>query len=201
LPLEKLTASPRQGGRFFGEDVCETDSMSRRRIDTYVLGCVVLLLALGVWFGRPKDAKVVGQTVPLSSLLAVANADGELSVGVAEGGASVPGKVTVLEFFASWCPSCKKQLPRLETTATARDTHWVSVSLDSTPSLAAAAAKSWGLVRPVAMDTSGELPRFLGIQVLPTTVVIGADGQVVDFVAGSISEARLAEAVRKARSR
>lgn len=164
-----------------------------RRTDTIVLALALGILVLGVWLGRPQSRDPVGRDAPELLLPIVANGDGEVALR------ADPEQVTVLQFFASWCGQCRQSLPRLEASQVVKQVRFLSVSVDDNPALGAAAARSWGLERPVLHDRDGVLSRFFQVSVLPTTAILDADGRVAAVFLGRFTEADLGAALARAR--
>lgn len=112
------------------------------------------------------------------------------------------GHVTVLAFWATWCPACRQEGPTLsrvqERIAAEGDTV-VGLSVDRGPLEAVArAARGYGMTYPIAKATGQDTDRF-GVELLPTIYVVGPDGRVAESFTGAVGEARLMEAIAAAR--
>lgn len=93
--------------------------------------------------------------------------------------ASLKGKPVLLHFWASWCPPCRTELPAMHTwMKTHSDIKVVVISLDSDQSDASAFYAAKDIQSPLNMGNMREASN-LGIRGLPTTIIIGADGEVV----------------------
>jgi cytochrome c biogenesis protein CcmG/thiol:disulfide interchange protein DsbE len=107
-----------------------------------------------------------------------------------------PERPTVLAVWASWCPHCQAELPRL---AAALDRHpgvdlvTVVTAIGQRPGPTPPEyLASEGLSFPVAVDdASGTLARGLGVQGFPTVYYVGADGRVVGVTVGEVDAAQL----------
>ena len=97
----------------------------------------------------------------------------------------IPGrsltKVTVVGFWASWCPTCQATMPRLADLY--NDTKGdgvlvVGVSEDETETAAVAGARDLGLSFPVVMDSSQSLASRYGASKVPLTFVVDRAGRV-----------------------
>jgi peroxiredoxin len=107
---------------------------------------------------------------------------------------------TVLIFFASWCPPCKGEIPRVTTYLRAHPPAGVSVvGVDSNDQNAAAQSfvARAGFTYPIAVDASGTVTAAdFGFATLPETVFVSASGVVREVHFGAISNAQLAAGIR-----
>lgn len=103
------------------------------------------------------------------------------------------GKPVLIEVFASWCPACRNSSPAVIEAFhkhRARGATFVGVSMDSSEADAARVKRDWGIPYDVVRD-DGRISKDYKIEVLPTFVVVGADGTVRHVSIGSPSGADL----------
>lgn len=99
------------------------------------------------------------------------------------------GKVVVVEYWATWCPFCARQMPHVETLykkERARGLEVLALSIDKRASDISPFIKQRGYTFPVAWlskDLARVLPKPPG---LPVTIVIGRDGKVVMADSGEL---------------
>ena len=99
------------------------------------------------------------------------------------------GKVVVVEYWATWCPFCARQMPHMEELYKkehARGLEVLALSIDKKPSDVPPFIKEKGYTFPVAWmskDLARELPKPPG---LPVTIVIGRDGKVIAAESGEM---------------
>ena len=91
---------------------------------------------------------------------------------------SMKGKPVLLHFWASWCPPCRKEMPAMSKWAQAHpDVQVVMISLDGNQAFAQEFYDDKHIQAPLNMGDMSATAR-LGVRALPTTVIIGADGEV-----------------------
>lgn len=90
-------------------------------------------------------------------------------------------KVTVLDFWASWCGSCQVTMPSLERLHRDRRRNGlmvVGISVDETADQALDGAYRFGVTFPVVHDRGQELQSAFGVSQVPTTFVLDDVGRV-----------------------
>jgi len=103
-------------------------------------------------------------------------------------GDALRGEVVVVNFWATWCKPCRREMPRLaelDRTLRARGGRVVAISIDEDPENVRRFAKSLGLSIPLYVDGPKGLVRTLDLAHVPTTFVLDRDGVVVHRSTGS----------------
>jgi cytochrome c biogenesis protein CcmG/thiol:disulfide interchange protein DsbE len=99
-----------------------------------------------------------------------------------------PGVPTVVNLWGSWCGPCREELPLLQQFADAAGDRVRVVgviSKDGVPQAESFAADA-GVTFPSAYDGEGELMADLGLNVLPYTAFIAADGTLAHSELGPV---------------
>jgi thiol-disulfide isomerase/thioredoxin len=114
-----------------------------------------------------------------------------------------PGNMTLVNFWATWCAPCRREMPELEKLARELEGNGldvVGVSVDTGPAVKKvfSTARSLGVTYPVYTADEAAYPHlFAGEQVfLPLTYLVDREGRIVDFF--STWDAAAKERVRRA---
>lgn len=109
------------------------------------------------------------------------------------------GKTVFLNFWATWCPPCRAEMPDIqklyETYDTEGDDALIVLGI-AAPNMGSEKSEEGikeflsenGYTYPVVMDTTGEIFSAYGIYSFPTTFMIDRDGNVFGYASGQLSE-------------
>jgi thiol-disulfide isomerase/thioredoxin len=100
------------------------------------------------------------------------------------------GKVVFLNFWATWCPPCRTEMPSMEILYQRyKDKGLEFVAVDIMES----GAEVSGFLRdnsysfPIALDASGNVSSSYGIQAVPATFIIDRDSKIIFSAVGARS--------------
>jgi peroxiredoxin len=102
------------------------------------------------------------------------------------------GRVVLLNFWATWCDSCREEVPVLKDLQTRSAGRFVllAVSADEDPAKVAPFVKRYALNFPVIYgDPAGTTLRDYAVRDLPTTFLIGPHGEIERRYVGPLDEA------------
>ena len=97
----------------------------------------------------------------------------------------------VLNFWATWCPPCRAEIPEITSFALAHpEVKVLGIAMDGTKADLLSAGRALGIGYPVAMGTKTMSDDY-DISTLPTTVILDANGVVSEIIVGTVTEAKL----------
>ena len=114
---------------------------------------------------------------------------------------SLVGKPIILNFWASWCPPCKQEMPDFEAAYKkyGTDIQFMMVNMtDGGRETIATAEKyiaSQGYSFPIYFDTKQEAAIEYGVSAIPTTYFINAQGHIIAYAAGAITAQHLEQGI------
>ena len=106
----------------------------------------------------------------------------EDAAGTRVDSASFRGRLVVLNFWATWCPPCRLEMPameRLYQEFRGKGLEVVAVNFMESPELVRAFAEEQELTYPMLLDSRAEIAERYGVMRLPETVLIGRKGEVI----------------------
>ena len=143
---------------------------------------VTMTLLLAILLGAcstPESGPEVGKKAPEFQL---ASLDGEeKKLG------DFRGQVIVLNFWATWCPPCREEMPALQKVY--RDMHEhgvivVGVNLGEPASRVREFVDEFGVEFPILLDHHGEVAQEYRVRALPVTFWIDRSGIIRDITIG-----------------
>lgn len=123
----------------------------------------------------------------------------DFTLGLLDGGeitlSELKGKVVLVNFWTSWCPPCRKEMPAIESVYRSyKDIGLVVIGLNLTAQdskeEAAAFAQEVGVTFPIALDLDNSVGNLYRVTALPTSFFIDRKGVIRSvIVGGPMSEA------------
>lgn len=161
-----------------------------------ILGLAVRHYAINPIYDNPANSKAEFSSAPLFTTQLA-----DLQ-GVKQNLSQYKGKIIVVNFWATWCPPCREEMPelsQLQLEYKSKNVVVLGIAEDELP-LVKEYLQSSPVTYPifVAENEGMNLGTNLGNDkgVLPYTVIIGADGRVIDTFYGRISKPLLEKSLQ-----
>jgi thiol-disulfide isomerase/thioredoxin len=146
--------------------------------------------------GDMKKLALHAEPVPVPEAVLLDAADGEHSL------ADYKGKWVVLNFWATWCAPCRREMPSLDRLQAAMPEIAVvpvATGRNAVPGIERFFAEAEIKGLPILRDPSSVLARGMGVMGLPVTVILNPEGQEVARLIGDAEwDSESAMAVLKA---
>ena len=172
----------------------EPPVVRRRRWGWWILAGVVLVgAAVGVALTTDDSLGKVPGTIKLTGEAKTFTLD-DVRVGRPPVSLeALRGRPVVLNFFASWCGPCVREMPALQATAELYKgkVHFVGITFNDPRDAAKGVLERTGASYPAAFDSQSDLAVDYAVRVMPTTFFIDRDGNLVERKDGEISERQL----------
>jgi thiol-disulfide isomerase/thioredoxin len=175
--------------------------MRRRTVSVFLLAFLaVLALGWGAWTLAASQDEEDGKILVLDfSLMNIENETFRLS--------DYRGQIVVLNFWASWCPPCKAEMPEFQELHNELVESGDAVLLllnqvdgwQETAEKGAKFLEDNNLTMTNLLDDGTVGSQIFGIPGLPTTVVIDAEGYFSSYVVGSTTKATVLRMIEDAR--
>jgi cytochrome c biogenesis protein CcmG, thiol:disulfide interchange protein DsbE len=147
---------------------------------------ILIGLVAYVWFRPPAFVDELAQPAP-----AVPTLPGQTL-------ADLRGKVVLVNFWASWCPYCRHEMPAMQAfyqENRARGFEIVAYSLDKTQAEADAYLRGEGYTFPAPLISREVSAAFGGVERVPLSFVIDRGGVIRHRISGQVHAGRLRDLV------
>lgn len=107
-------------------------------------------------------------------------------------------KVTLVNFWATWCPPCRKEIPDLNAIYNDyknKSVEILAVNLQEDGDALLAFVQSNKMKFPVLMDQDGKVGERYRVYYIPTTFVLDQKGKIREIIQGGASYTRLKNAI------
>jgi cytochrome c biogenesis protein CcmG/thiol:disulfide interchange protein DsbE len=191
-----------------GTDDAMPSASSSRRIGIFIMAVIVVVALVLFGFalaprssnatanvtGPRLSADPVGQQAPVFSGTQVMN-DQQISL------ADYKGKTVVVNFWASWCTTCKaeaKVVADVARTWAAKGVVFIGIDTHDTTAGAHTYYQTYGLTYPSVLDPDSRIGATYGVSGLPETYFINTKGEIVDKYISSIDAPTFTQMITKA---
>jgi thiol-disulfide isomerase/thioredoxin len=160
------------------------------------VGVLALLAGVAMFLGARAPASMPSGDAAPSAVYAATFTDAQ---GTRRSLAQFPGKLLVVNFWATWCAPCREEMPaftRVQSRWAGRNVQFIGLANDD-PAKVARFGQQLAISYPMwtGGDEVGELSQRLGnrLGVLPHTVILDPHGKVLEQRVGPYTEAQLEE--------
>lgn len=167
----------------------QTNDHTLRHVRGYGIVLAVLLLgAVWIWYTRAdlpamSDARIVAPHTNFRAPAFKLNTLNNQSIG----NENLQGKIVVLNFWATWCPPCRAEMPALEAAHRANQNENVfilGVNQMEDAHAVETFAREFNLTFPLVRDADGAVSAQYQVSALPTTFFIDRRGVIRNVVIG-----------------
>jgi thiol-disulfide isomerase/thioredoxin len=186
-------------------------------IGLIVVGLVLAAVAAFLYFsggsrgnaGTPGDVSAIPDGLAVATLVGIKNTGtqptkGNLapnfgfrySDGTSYTLADFKGQPVIVNFWATWCPPCRREMPGLVTAyETYKDDGLMIIEVDvaEKPEAVAQFVKEYNMTMPVVLDQRQEVTRLYRTDSFPTSIFIDKDGIIQVRWIGYMAEDQLAD--------
>ncbi len=160
---------------------------------------IILLSLTGCNKKAPDNKPVTPEAITKGESIAP-----DFSLANANGGtiklSDFKGKVVILDFWATWCPPCRKGIPDLIELKNQYGDKiaiiGISVDTDSKEEVVPFIQKM-GINYPIAYSSPEVVQSFGGIDAIPTSFVVDKEGKIVDMHVGLVPKADFISVIDK----
>ena len=171
-------------------DTSDLGQPNRKRV--FLPIAIILAIAIGslmtIKANVHKEAKLNSQPIELVEGAQIP----DLEMNKLEGGsaqiASLPHKVMMINFWATWCEACMSEMPSI---VTLRDTfapkgfEVLGVNVDENPAqVVPEIQKKMGIKFPIFTDKNNLLAEMFDVHAIPLTVIINKDRKILLIESG-----------------
>lgn len=163
-----------------------------KKLIWFFLAAVLITAAVaGIAGAGPKTGPNVGQQAPDFKLKSVTGADVALS--------ALRDKPVFLNFWATWCPPCRAEMPDLQAMYKKYGSrmHFLAVNVQESTGEVTGFLKSNKYTFPVVLDNKGSVTGKYFVNGIPTSLVIDTKGVIQGKNVGALSASQLEALIRK----
>ena len=115
-------------------------------------------------------------------------------------GQDFQGKVMLVNFWATWCPPCRREIPslvRLHEENRDKGFSVIGISLDkSAPDMVAKFVKKIGVNYPIALGTNEVAKSFGALGAIPSSFLVDTNGMIVKSYPGYTTYEKMAKDIK-----
>ncbi|QUW21649.1 redoxin domain-containing protein [Sporosarcina sp. Marseille-Q4063] len=184
-----------------------------------MIGYLIAVLVIGSMIVITVKSNME-KNAPTDQVASVDESGGEKTVGLEHGNlppdfdlttisgdqvnlADLKGKKVILNFWASWCGPCKAEMPHMEKyyekNKEDANVEIIAVNMTNTERRGLKGVEEfiddYGLTFPIPLDKDGKVERMYEIVSIPTTFMLGTNGEIVHKIIGPMDEKMMEDLV------
>ncbi|MEK4425987.1 redoxin family protein [Solibacillus sp. FSL K6-1523] len=167
-------------------------SRTKQLQQTFAIAVIALLMGMALYSPQQKTGAITTmEAIELTS-----------TVGDSRTLHNPQKQLTIVNFFATWCPPCKAEMPHLQAFQDnlLENVELVGVNLaardDGVQALQNFLAQ-YNVTYPILVDDEDRAGKGFGVLTIPTTVLLNAEGKELHRIVGPLSEATLNQLVKR----
>ncbi|GMB00775.1 TlpA disulfide reductase family protein [Pelosinus sp. IPA-1] len=100
-----------------------------------------------------------------------------------------PGKITVINFWATWCPPCQEEMPELDLFAkkNQQKINFYAINLQESNGKVSEFMNKSKYTMPVLLDKDGIVAKQFQVAAIPTTIIIDKNGIIKHRQSGAMT--------------
>lgn len=108
------------------------------------------------------------------------------------------GKKVFLNFWATWCPPCKAEMPHMQSfyDGEPENVEILAINLEESNAKVSEFVDQYGLTFPILMDEDGTVAGTYEVYTIPTTYVLNEDGTVHQKIIGPMDEPTMNDLIK-----
>jgi len=163
----------------------------KKHFKKHIVTLILIGLIAYIWFRPPATVTDLNQALPN---LPFTTLDGRM--GTLEG---LRGKVVLVNFWATWCPYCRKEMPAMQRfydDFRGRGFEILAFSIDDDPAKVAQFMRKEGYTFAAAM-ADGDIQQAFGpVSQVPMSMIIDRDGRLRHSIKGQVYYGRIEDLVQ-----
>lgn len=104
------------------------------------------------------------------------------------------GQIVLLNFWATWCPPCRVEMPDLQSAYAAAENEGfvvLAINLQETAPQAQTFVDEFGLTFPILLDPDAMVTRLFNVTGFPTSYILDRDGIIRERMAGALTRSQI----------
>lgn len=162
--------------------------MKKKRV--WIRGAIIVVLAVAIVYtiysAVTKEQHALLQVGDMAPNFTLQDLDGKQQTL-----ADYKGQGVVLNFWGTWCESCKKEMPAFDKYYQQfkdRGVQMLAINVAESDYAVKTFVQQYDMTFPVVIDHTKSVVRTYNIEPLPTTMLINEHGEIVKIITGEMTE-------------